>query len=118
MEDFIKRLAANEGWTPTTTCVVLTGVLQQLVDMGAAGRDDLEAMIRKSGNVDDDAQGPPEVGDTAEMIGAEAVIEIEEVPDDQPQAEQGIYAIKDQYGETHKVEHDGGNGWVVLIPAI
>jgi hypothetical protein len=118
MEDFIKRLAADEGWTPTTTAIVLTGVLQQLVDMGAADPEDLKAMVRSRGGVDAAPDGPPEIGERIGMTGVDTVIEVEEIPDEQPEASEGVYAIVDQYGETHRVEHDGGNGWVVLIPAI
>lgn len=115
MENFVKDLAAREGWTDATTVAVLAGVLQQLVDMGSADPADLQALIRTRGGVD--GQEPPEFGDEVEMKGVDTVIEIAEVPDDQPEAGEGIYSIVDQYGETHRVEWEDGR-WMVVIPAI
>jgi hypothetical protein len=53
------------------------------------------------------------------MDGVEAVIEISSVPEDQPHAEEGVYAILDQYGETHRVARDDPDGpWTVEIPGL
>jgi hypothetical protein len=54
MEDFIDNLAAQEGWTDSTAKTVLAGVLSDLVDMGGVNREDLEAMVRTRGGVDED----------------------------------------------------------------
>ncbi len=61
----------------------------------------------------------PYAGDEVAMVGVDAVIEIASVPDDQPRADEGVFAIEDQYGETHLVEREGdGDAWTVLIPGL
>lgn len=54
MEDYIANLAAQEGWTDTTTVGVLADVLQRLIDIGCAERADLEALIRSRAGLDED----------------------------------------------------------------
>lgn len=61
----------------------------------------------------------PHPGDEVEMQGVETVIEISSVPEDQPDADDGIYTIVDQYGETHRVARDDPDGpWIVEIPGL
>lgn len=61
-----------------------------------------------------DGNGMPSIGDDIEMEGVECEIEIADVPQDQPRAKEDIYAIVDQYGETHQVESNG-EVWTVLV---
>lgn len=116
MEEYVKNLAAAEGWTDATTVIVLAGALQKLVDMGCADAEDIEAIIRERGNVQESFHGGPEIGARVEMEGHETVIEITEVPEDQPMLSDGIWLIIDQYGETHRIEReDDDSPWTVLI---
>src|SRR3546814_1035791 len=46
MEDFIDNLAAQEGWTESTTKTVLAVVLADLVDIGGVNQQDLEEIGR------------------------------------------------------------------------
>lgn len=72
-------------------------------------RGDATAIIETS--VDD----MPEIGDVIDMpmMGDDVRIEVAEILTDQPEWENnGILAIVDQYGETHRVEKDG-ESWVV-----
>lgn len=120
MEDFVKGLAASEGWTDQTLIHVLSTVLEDLVTMGAADRLDLEAMLRRRGEVDshEDELGPLE-DDIATMHGQDAEIIITYVPDCQPRAAEGVWEIHDQYGNHHQVERDDADdGWKIIIPAV
>lgn len=51
----------------------------------------------------------PYPGDRIEMLcmGDDVNIQVRLVPDEQPHADDGVYSIVDQYGETHQVERDG-----------
>jgi len=61
----------------------------------------------------------PTPGDVVIMKDVETVIEIKEVPLEQPKASEGIFSIKDQYGEIHLLEkRETENSWFVIIPAI
>lgn len=120
MEDYIKGLAAGEGWTEATTAIVLAGVLQELVDMGAADPEDLQAMIRRRGNVySPEDEGAPEEGDVVHMHSEDVNIVVDSVPDDQPEALDGIWRIIDEYGEEHRIERESADDpWYVVIPSI
>lgn len=72
-------------------------------------RGDATAIIET--HVDD----MPDIGDVIDMpmMGDDVRIEVAEIPGDQPEWENnGILAIVDQYGETHRVEKDG-EIWIV-----
>lgn len=61
----------------------------------------------------------PEIGDDVIMDGIDTVIEIADVPCDQPEEPDGIYSIVDQYGETHKVERSfGDDHWTIIVPGL
>lgn len=120
MEDFVKGVAASEGWTDATTAQVLAGVLQDLVDMGAADADDLHALVRRRGHVStpDEDEGPEE-GDVVLMHGQDVTIHVEEIPEEQPDSSEGIWTVVDQYGETHRIERESvDDPWYVVIPSL
>lgn len=59
----------------------------------------------------------PNIGDTVVMsfMGADANIEIDDVPDEQPLVEtDSAYIIVDQYGDEHIVEVAGNDDWSTL----
>lgn len=119
MEDFIKRTAATEGWTDATTATVLAGVLQRLVDMGAAESADLEAMVRERGGLTDEEDEGPEDGDVVRMRKQDVMIVVEQIPDDQPEAVDGIWTIIDGNGDEHRIEREGiDEPWYVVVPSI
>lgn len=57
-------------------------------------------------------------GDRIEMafMGDDVNIRVRSVPDEQPRADEGVYSIVDQYGETHQVELDGDTWTTVAEP--
>jgi hypothetical protein len=61
----------------------------------------------------------PYPGDRIEMacMGEDVDIQVCRVPDEQPRVDEGIYAIVDQYGETHEVELDGDT-WSTVVHAL
>ncbi len=69
--------------------------------------------------MDQQTNDRPHPGDDVVMEGVDAVIEIAEVPDDQPHADEGLHVILDQHGETHQVARDDPDGpWIVEIPGL
>ena len=50
-------------------------------------------------------------------MGDDVHIQVARVPDEQPRSGEGIYAIVDQYGDTHEVELDGDT-WVTAVHAL
>ena len=67
---------------------------------------------------EDEGEDGPDIGDRAVMPSSETAIEIWDVPDEQPEANSGVFIIVDQYGETHRVEGDGDGIWEVIVPTI
>lgn len=61
----------------------------------------------------------PYPGDQVLMpcMGDDVQIRVRAVPDEQPRSGDGVYAIVDQYGETHEVELDGDT-WVTAVHAL
>lgn len=111
MKDTIERLACEEGWSESTQIVVLTGVIDNLISQGIVSREQV-VDLAEEWRADGDEM--PSIGDDIEMEGVECEIEIADVPQDQPRAKDGIYAIVDQYGETHQVESNG-EVWTVIV---
>ncbi len=58
----------------------------------------------------------PYPGDVIEMpsMGSDVSIVVRHVPDHQPRSDEEVYAIVDQYGETHFIELDGDT-WVTAV---
>ena len=111
MKDTITRLAGEEGWSEATQIAVLAGVIDSLVSQGIVSR---ERVVDLAEEWRADGDEMPSIGDDIEMDGVECEIEIAEIPQDQPRAKDGIYAIVDQYGETHQVESNG-EVWTVIV---
>jgi len=119
MEDFVKNLAAGEGWTDATTVGVLARALEGLVGMGL-DRDDIEAIIRREGGVGEHLEDDgPEEGDVVRMRKQETTIIVSDVPEGQPERDAGIWHIVDQYGGEHRIERDGvDDPWFVVVDGI
>lgn len=106
----ILEAARDEGWNESTCILILSGALDALIAKGQITQNEVDTLInaRRAPLYE-----PPCVHDDIEMQGSECLIEVAEVPEDQPRANEGVYAVIDQYGETHQVESNG-ELWVVL----
>lgn len=119
METFVKNLAAREGWRDETTAGVLMRVLDAIIGMGI-DRDDIEALVLREGGLDGslDDDGP-EDGDVVRMRNEDVTIVVDEVPDEQPERDNGIWIIIDENGDEHQIERDSvDDPWYVVVPAI
>lgn len=64
-------------------------------------------------------QNEPQIGDLVVMRKADVTIEITAVLSDHPEVSEGVFVIKDQYGENHLVEQESGDDfWTVIVPGI
>ena len=111
MKETMDRLSEQEGWSESTNVAVLCGIIDHLIGNGVISQ---EHAITLAEEWCADGDEMPSIGDDVEMEGVECEIEIAQVPQEQPRAREGIYAIIDQYGETHQVESNG-EVWVVLV---
>ena len=61
----------------------------------------------------------PYPGDRIEMscMGDDVNIRVRHVPAEQPHADDGVYSIVGQYGETHQVEQDGDT-WTTVVATL
>lgn len=94
-----------------------SSALESLVAMGRVSADDVRVLIDAAAARIPKGGNGPWVGDTATMEGTDTAIKVASLPEEQPEAKQGIWTIVDQYGESHRVEEEGDD-WIVLIPAI
>ena len=112
IQDSIDRIAAEEGWSDRTGLIMLCKTLDAFIENGTLSREEVVSQIEEYQIDGDEA---PSIGDDVEFEGTDTIVEVAEVPQEQPRAYEGIYTIIDQYGETHMVSSNG-EIWVVEIP--